>query len=47
MEGKVIKALVGLAVGWIVSQVATDVLEDVGVPKHTATVVGGVIGWLA
>lgn len=47
MEGKVIKVVFGLAVGWILSQVATDVLEAVGVPKHTATVAGGIIGWLA
>jgi hypothetical protein len=31
----------------VVSYVAEDVLEAIGVPKHTATVVGGIIGALA
>lgn len=43
---KIIKVVVGAAIGWVVSQVATDELEAFGVPKHTATVVGGVIGGL-
>lgn len=41
---KAIKVLIGLAVGWFISEAATDVLEELGVPKHTATVAGGFIG---
>lgn len=46
MEKKVVTTLIGLALGWIVSQIATEILEGAGVPKHTATVAGGVIGAL-
>jgi hypothetical protein len=41
---KLIKIAVGAAIGWIISQVATDELESAGVPKEAATVVGGIIG---
>jgi hypothetical protein len=44
---KIIGILVGLVVGWLVDEVATDALEAAGLPKHTAKVVGGVIGALA
>lgn len=41
------KAIAGLVIGWIVSEVAKDIFEAIGVPKHTATVAGGIIGALA
>lgn len=47
MERKIIGALIGLVVGWLVDEVATDALEAAGLPKHTAKVVGGVIGAMA
>ena len=47
MEGKIVKILAGLAIGWAVEIVATDVLEAFGVRKHTAKIIGGIIGGLA
>jgi hypothetical protein len=44
MEKKLIGALAGLVFGWIVEQVAAEVLEAVGVPKHAAKAAGAVIG---
>jgi hypothetical protein len=46
MEKKVAGALIGLFIGWIVEQAAADLLMAAGVPKHTAKVVGGVVGAL-
>lgn len=43
---KAFKVLIGLAVGWVVSEAATDVLESLGVPKQAATAAGGIIGAL-
>lgn len=40
MEDKIVGALIGLAVG----AVAEKALMALGVPKHVATVAGGVIG---
>lgn len=40
------KIIAGLLIGWAVSEVAADVLVAAGVPKHTATIAGGVIGAL-
>lgn len=41
---KIIKVVVGAVVGLVVSEVAEDVLAELGVPKHAATVAGGIIG---
>jgi hypothetical protein len=43
---RVIKVVIMAAVGWLVGEIATEELEAIGVPKHTATVVGGVNGGL-
>lgn len=43
---RVIKVVILAAVGWLVGEIATEELQAIGVPKHTATVVGGVIGGL-
>jgi uncharacterized membrane protein YeaQ/YmgE (transglycosylase-associated protein family) len=41
------KLIIGLLIGWVASEIAKDALEAVGLPKHTATVAGGIIGALA
>jgi len=44
---KLIGAVIGLVIGRVVAEVAAGVMESVGIPKHTATVAGGIIGALA
>ena len=39
-----VKIAVGAFIGWIAGTVTEDVLEAVGVPKHAATVAGGIVG---
>ena len=46
MDRKIIGALIGVIVGWIVEEATGDLLVAAGVPKHTAKVVGGVVGAL-
>jgi hypothetical protein len=46
MDKKLVGALIGLVVGWIIDEAAADALTAAGVPKHTAKVVGSVIGVL-
>jgi hypothetical protein len=41
------KVIVGAVIGLIVSTVAADALKALGVPKHAATIAGGIIGGLA
>jgi hypothetical protein len=43
---RLIKVIALAAVGWLVGEIAAEELTAVGVPKQTATVVGGVIGSL-
>ena len=40
------KVIAGLLAGWVVSEIAKDVLVAIGIPKHAATVAGGIIGAL-
>jgi hypothetical protein len=42
-----VKIAVGLAVAWVVEQLAADFLSALGVPPHAAKVVGAVAGALA
>jgi hypothetical protein len=44
--GTIAKVAVGVALGWLVEQVAADLLRQVGVPPHTAKVAGAVVGAL-
>lgn len=41
---KIIGAVIGLAIGWVVEQVAADVLQQAGVPAKTARAAGAVVG---
>lgn len=41
------KAIVGLVVGWLVDNLLAGALMALGVPRHTAKVVGTVVGALA
>lgn len=44
MERKILGAARGAFAGWTASQIATDVLEDLGVPPGAATTAGAIIG---
>jgi hypothetical protein len=46
MMERLIKIAALAAIGWLLGEIATEELEVVGVPKRTATIVGGVIGGL-
>ncbi len=46
MEKLVIKAAIGLAIGWVVDQAAAELLRELGAPPHTAKAVGAVVGAL-
>jgi hypothetical protein len=41
---KIVKIAFGLAVGWVVEQLAAGALREIGVPAHTAKVAGAVVG---
>jgi small neutral amino acid transporter SnatA (MarC family) len=41
---KLIGAAFGLAISWVVSEVAEDILKDLGIPKNAAKAAGGIIG---
>jgi hypothetical protein len=41
---KIVKIAAGLAIGWIVEQMASNVPRKMGVPPHAAKVAGAVIG---
>jgi len=41
------KAIIGAIIGAVVGEIAKDALEAVGLPKHAATIAGGIIGALA
>jgi hypothetical protein len=43
---RLIKVVALAAAGWLLGEMATKELQAVGVPKHAATIVGGVIGGL-
>ena len=42
--GKLLKIVIGLAIGALVDEVAAELLEDVGVPPHAAKVAGAIAG---
>jgi hypothetical protein len=44
MMERLIKVAVLAAVGWLVGEIVAEELEAVGIPRHAATVIGGVIG---
>lgn len=41
---KIIGIAVGAFIGWIIEQAAQDMLQEMGVPEHTAKVAGAVVG---
>lgn len=41
---KLIGAAIGLAISWVVSEVAEDILRELGIPKKAAKAAGGIIG---
>lgn len=41
------KVVIGAVIGAIIGEIAKDVLEAIGLPKHAATVAGGIIGAIA
>lgn len=41
---KIIGAAIGAFIGWIIEQAGQDMLEELGVPEHTAKVAGAVVG---
>lgn len=41
---KLIGAVIGLAISWVVSEVAEGILRDLGVSKNAAKAAGGIIG---
>ena len=43
---KIIGALVGAALGWLVHQAVTAALEDLGIPPQAAALAGAVVGGL-
>jgi hypothetical protein len=43
---RLIKVAALAAVGWLLGEIATEELQAVGVPKHAATIAGGIIGGL-
>ena len=44
MVERLIKVVALAAVGWLVSEIATEELQAIGIPKQAATVLGGIIG---
>lgn len=41
---KIIGIAIGALIGWVIEQAAQEILEDMGVPDHTAKVAGAVVG---